>query len=132
MCQRQDTMGVVFGTIVKILDTYPNYDYIIQVLSYSGASIEDECMWINKDNIIPYTFYTLPNDTSTQYIIPTVERPIKLVHEDRCRVVESNGYDLTLSYRLTPEEVADLFGVDVWNLLNGKVGYWILDEKKES
>lgn len=131
-CNRQDTFGTVFGTIVKILDTYPNYDYIIQIISYSGSPIEDECMWVNKDNIIPYTLYTLPNDTSIQYIIPTVERPIKLVDTERCRVVESDDYDLTMSVRLTSEEIADLLGVDVWDLLNGKIGYWILDEEKEN
>lgn len=132
MCYRQGTPGVAFGTIIKILENYPNYDYIIQIISFSGSPIEDEYMWINKDNIIPYTLYTLPNDASTQYIMPTVERPIKLVDEDRCRIVESDGYDLTLSVRLTPDEVADLLGVDVWDLLDGKIGYWTLDEEKEN
>ena len=132
MCHRQDAFGVVFGTIVKVLELHPNYDYIIQIISFSGSPIEDERMWINKDDIIPYTLHTLPNDTSTQYIIPTVERPIKLVDESRCHIIESNGYDLTMSVRLTPAEVADLLGVDVWDLLNGKIGYWILDEEKEN
>jgi hypothetical protein len=132
LCNRQDAFGTVYGTIVKILESHPNYDYIIQIISFSGSPIEDECMWINKDNIIPYTLHTLPDDTSTQYIIPTVERPIKLVYEDRCCIVERNGYDLTLSVKLTLGEVADLLGVDVRDLLSGKVGCWVLDEEKEN
>lgn len=53
MCDRQDAMGIVCGTIVRILDdSYPNYDYIIQIISFSESPIEDEYMWINKDNII--------------------------------------------------------------------------------
>lgn len=131
-CNRQDTFGTVFGTIIKILDAHPNYDYIIQVISYSGSPIEYECMWINKNNIIPYTVCALPDNPSTQYIMPTVDRPIKLVDEDRCRIVESNGYDLTLSVKLTPDEVADLLGVDVWDLLDGKIGYWTLGEEQEN
>lgn len=52
LCNRQDSFGFVQGTIVKVLDNHPNYDYIIQITAFSGAPVEDEYMWVNKDNII--------------------------------------------------------------------------------
>ena len=52
LCNRQDSFGIVCGTIVKVLNNNPNYDYIIQIISFSGVPVEDEYMWINKDNII--------------------------------------------------------------------------------
>lgn len=53
LCNRQDSFGFVWGTIVKILDdNYPNYDYIIKIISFSGKPVEDDHMWINKKDII--------------------------------------------------------------------------------
>lgn len=52
LCNRQDTLGLVWGTIIKVLDNHPDYDYIIQIISFSGEPVEDEYMWIHKGNII--------------------------------------------------------------------------------
>lgn len=52
LCNRQDSLGLVWGTVVKVLDNHPNYDYIIQIISFSGAPIEDEYMWVSKDSIV--------------------------------------------------------------------------------
>lgn len=52
LCNRQDSLGLVWGTVVKVLDNHPDYDYIIQIISFSGAPVEAEYMWVSKDNII--------------------------------------------------------------------------------
>lgn len=52
LCNRQDSFGFVQGTIVKVFDDNPNYDYIVRITAFSGSPVEDEYMWINKDNII--------------------------------------------------------------------------------
>ena len=58
LCKRRDSFGFVWGTIVKILDdNYPNSDYIIKIIYFSGAPVEDEYMWINKNDIIKMQQY---------------------------------------------------------------------------
>ena len=78
------------------------------------------------------TSHPLSNDTSAIWMIPSRNLPIKLISEGRCSIIESDGYNVTISYRLTTEEVADLFGVDVLDVLDGKIGFYILDKEKEN
>lgn len=60
------------------------------------------------------------------------EKPIKFVYENDY-TIESNGdYDITISRKLTPFEIANLLGVDIQYVLEGKIGYFILDEGKEN
>ena len=57
------------------------------------------------------------------------DKPIKIVCED-INMVEDTRDDMIIkiSRRLTLLEVAELFNVSVEDVLNGKIGYWVVEE----
>lgn len=59
------------------------------------------------------------------------EKPIKLVCSD-WTVKSTNDEDIVISKKLTLPELAILFGVDMVDILDGKIGMWTLDEEEEN
>ena len=57
--------------------------------------------------------------------------PIKIVFEGEIELTSIGDYDIAVTRKLTLSEIAELFGVDVIDILEGKIGIWTLDEEKE-
>ena len=55
---------------------------------------------------------------------------IKLVYENDPYVwsISSDGDDIIMTRKLTIEEIAELFDVDVVDILDNKIGIYILEE----
>ena len=66
------------------------------------------------------------------YIIPTANKPIKVVWENPdWQVNESeDGESITFSRKLTVEEIAKLFDMTVGEVLSGQIGLYKLDESE--
>lgn len=91
LCKRQDSFGLVQGTIVKVLDDcsyYPDYHYIIQIISFSGAPVEDEYMWVNKNNIIEMHPYYTDEIVESSYSEPS---PLSGYYKPRFDVDENGN-----------------------------------------
>ena len=59
---------------------------------------------------------------------------IKIIYDNKPYTwsISSDGDDIIASRKLTIEEVAELFGVDVADILDNKIGAYILNETKEN
>ena len=59
---------------------------------------------------------------------------IKIVYDNKPYTwsISSDGNDIVASRKLTIEEVAELFGVEVKNILDNKIGIYTLNETKEN
>lgn len=55
-------------------------------------------------------------------------RHIKLVYEGDPKFESNGDYDVTITRKLTLSEIAELFGVDEVDILDGKIGIFTLDE----
>ena len=62
----------------------------------------------------------------------SAEKPIKIVYMDDITIESTGDYEITVTRKATLSEIANWLGVDVRDVLDGKIGYWILDEDKES
>lgn len=60
------------------------------------------------------------------------EKPIKFVYENDYTIKSSGDHDITISRKATLFEIANLFGVNIQDVLEGKIGYWILDEERKN
>lgn len=65
-------------------------------------------------------------------ICKTIEKPIKIVYEDDIKIESTGDYEITVSRKATLSEIANWLGVDVQDVLDGKIGYFVLDEDKEN
>ena len=65
-------------------------------------------------------------------ICETIEKPIKLVYEGGVKIESNGDYDVTVTRKLTLSEIAELFGVDEVDVLDGKIGILTLDDNEES
>ena len=61
-------------------------------------------------------------------ICETTEKPIKFIYEGDPKFESNGDYDVTITRRLTLSEIAELFGVDEVDILDGKIGILTLDE----
>ena len=59
-----------------------------------------------------------------------VERPIKLIYEGDPKIESNGDYDVTITQRLTLSEIAELFGVDEVDILDGKIGILTLEDNE--
>lgn len=59
---------------------------------------------------------------------------IKIVYDNKPYTwsISSDGDDIIASRKLTIEEVAELFGVEVKDILDNKIGIYALTETKEN
>jgi hypothetical protein len=61
-------------------------------------------------------------------IVPTADKPIKLVDEGRqCEIKINDEFEMTVSCKLGLLEIAKILGVNIEDLMNNKIGYWIIN-----
>ena len=56
------------------------------------------------------------------------ECPIKIVDLSKYQITSDDEYNIKVSRRLTLSEIAEIFGVEPKDVLDGKIGYLILEE----
>lgn len=55
------------------------------------------------------------------------ENPIKIVYEGEFKLEEDENGKLKFSRQIKLSEIAELFGVSVKDVLEGKIGYYVLE-----
>lgn len=61
-----------------------------------------------------------------------VEKPIKIVYEDDIKIESKDDSEIVVSRKATTSEIANWLGVDIQDVLDGKIGYFVLDAEKEN
>ena len=64
-------------------------------------------------------------------ICEDIEKPIKLIFEDDIKIESKDDYEIIVSRKATISEIANWLGVDIQDVLDGKIGYWTLDDKED-
>ena len=62
------------------------------------------------------------------WIVPKINKPNKFTYEGDVEIKLDNNYDITISRKATLEEVSNWLGVDIKDILDGKIGYYVLEE----
>lgn len=62
-------------------------------------------------------------------IIPTANKPIKLIDEShQCKVEAINDFEIKVSCTLGLLEIAKILNVNIEDVINHKIGYWVLED----
>ena len=64
-------------------------------------------------------------------ICEDIEKPIKLIFEGDIKIESKDDYEIIASRKATISEIANWLGVDIQDVLDGKIGYWTLDDKED-
>ena len=67
------------------------------------------------------------------YILPQVDKPVQVVYENDVKLEEDDNGNFTITRKMTPSEIAELFNVPVSDILSGdlKFGIYTLEEEDE-
>ena len=69
-------------------------------------------------------------DDSTILVIPTPDKPIKIVYENEVLIEDNGDMTVTVKRPATIKEIAEWLGVPINDVFNCKIGIYNLEELK--